>query len=208
MNIHVIGGGMVGANSYLLTADKGSKGILIDAGCSISALKKEVEKHASGIAAVLLTHGHFDHITTLEKIKELYNPKVYIHKDDAKMLGDAHENMSDRFMRKVIAFDEADVLVKDGDELDIEGIKIKVIHTPGHSMGCVIYVIGDNAFTGDTLFKGSIGRFDFPHSNFEMLLNSLITIKKELPNNMKVYPGHGKSTTMAEEMAHNIHLQF
>lgn len=208
METHVIGGGMMAANAYLLVAEKGAPGVLIDAGCSTSTLNREVEKHAEGISAVLLTHGHFDHLAALEKIVEQYNPKVYIHENDADMLKDGSENMSDRFMRKSISLNDADVLIKDGDEISIEGIDIKVLHTPGHTMGCCVFLSGGNAFTGDTLFKGSIGRFDFPHSDFESLLTSLNKLKDTLPRETVVYPGHGKHTTMAEELLKNPHLQF
>ncbi|MBN2879359.1 MAG: MBL fold metallo-hydrolase [Clostridia bacterium] len=208
MNIHIIGGCLLSANAYLLIAEEGAPGILIDAGCSISALSREIEKHASGLAAVFLTHGHFDHIASIDKVKEKYNPKIYIHENDASLVKNAEENMSDTFMRKSISFDKIDVLMRDGDEFSVEGIGIKVMHTPGHSMGSCIFIIGNNAFSGDTLFKGSIGRFDFPHSDFKSLLASLTRIKETLPNDMVIYPGHGRSTTMADELNKNPHLQF
>ncbi len=208
MNIYTIGGGMLSANAYLLVSEKGAKGVLIDAGCSISSLSKEVEKHTSGVSAVLLTHGHFDHITTLEKIIELYNPEIYIHENDAEMLKNSHENMSDRFMRKSISIDNTFSILKGGEKLSIEGIDINVMHTPGHSMGSCVFWSDDVAFTGDTLFKGSIGRFDFPHSDFESLIKSLNKIKNTFKKDTIIYPGHGKSTVMAEELNHNPHLHF
>jgi len=208
MEIYTIDGGMLSANSYLIVAKEGAKGVLIDAGCSISSLNKEIEKHTSGLSAVLLTHGHFDHITVLEKIKAQYNPKIYIQKNDAQMLKDPHENMSDRFMRKVMILDEADVLLEDGDNVSIEGLDIKVIHTPGHSMGSSLFLVEGYCFSGDTLFKGSIGRYDFPHSDFESLIASLIKIKETLPNDTVIYPGHGRKTTMEKELSTNPHLQF
>ena len=208
MEVYVVSGGMFAANAYLVVSHEGSPGVLIDAGCPIAALEKEVEKHADGIAAVLLTHGHFDHIVTLGKIKELYNPKVYIHENDAKMLTDARENMSDRFHRSNLSFGEADVKFKDGDVFSIEGLDFTVLHTPGHSMGSSIFIIENYAFSGDTLFKGSIGRFDFPHSDFESLINSLQKIKEKISEDTVILPGHGKKTTMADELSKNPHLQF
>ena len=208
MNVYTIEGGMLYANSYLVVNQPGEKGVLIDAGCSIAALNKEVEKHTDGIAAVLLTHAHFDHIVTIEKIIEIFSPKIYIHKNDLEMLKNPTENMSDRFLRKHIELKNADVVFSDGDEFDIEGIKIKAMHTPGHTMGSCIYLAEDKAFSGDTLFKGTVGRFDFPHSDFESLLKSLVSIKKEISPETIIYPGHGKKTTMKEELLHNPHLQF
>ncbi len=208
MEIYVVGGGILAANAYLIAEHAGAPGVLIDAGCGIPSLTKEVEKHTDGIAAVLLTHGHFDHIMALEKIKEIYNPKIYIHENDADMLMDASENMSDRFIRKPLNLDKADVKFKDGDEIGVAGLNFKVFHTPGHTMGSSIFMIDSYAFSGDTLFKGSIGRFDFPHSDFESLVSSLERIKKEIPKETIIYPGHGKKTTMAEELAKNPHLQF
>ena len=208
VEIYVVGGGMLGANAYLLVEKEGAPGVLIDAGCSISNLNKEVERHADGISAVLLTHGHFDHIASLGKIIENYNPKIYIHKNDASMLNDPKENMSDRYTRKGILLKDADVIVSDGDKLNIEGIEIDVMHTPGHTMGSCIFLADNHAFAGDTLFKGSIGRFDFPHSDFESMIRSLAKIKKELPKDTIVYPGHGQSTTMGVELEKNPHLQF
>jgi len=208
VEIYVVGGGMLGANAYLLVSDEGAPGVLIDAGCSISNLSKEVERHASGIAAVLLTHGHFDHIAALEKIIEKYDPKIYIHKNDADMLQDPKENMSDRFIRQGISLKDADVVIDDGDKLSIEGIEISVLHTPGHTMGSCIFIVDNHAFAGDTLFKGSIGRYDFPHSDYDSMVNSLHKIKKTLPKDTIVYPGHGQNTTMEVELAKNPYLQF
>lgn len=208
MEIYVVGGGMLGANAYLLVAEQGAPGVLIDAGCSMSNLSKEVDKHADGISAVLLTHGHFDHIASLGKIIEKYDPKIYIHKNDAAMLKEPAENMSDRYTRKGISLKDADVIVEDGDKININGIDINVMHTPGHTMGSCIFIVDNHAFTGDTLFKGSIGRFDFPHSDFESMVKSLTRIKKEIPKDTIVYPGHGKSTTMGSELEKNPHLRF
>lgn len=208
MEIYVVGGGMLGANAYLLVAEEGAPGVLIDAGCSFSNLNKEVEKHADGISAVLLTHGHFDHIAALEKIIEKYDPKIYIHKNDADMLHKPSENMSDRFLRKVISLKEADVVFEDGDVFNIEGIDIKILHTPGHTMGSSVFLSENNAFAGDTLFKGSIGRYDFPHSSFEDMVESLNKIKKTLIKETVIYPGHGESTTMKEELLKNSFMQF
>ena len=208
MNVYTIEGGMLYANSYLLSAEQKAKGILIDAGCSISALNKEVEKYTDGIAAVLLTHAHFDHIVGIEKILEQYNPKIYIHENDLEMLKTPSDNMSDRFLRKHIQLKGADVVFTDGAEFEIEGIKIKVMHTPGHTMGSCIYLAEGSAFSGDTLFKGTVGRFDFAHSDFESLLNSLVKIKNNIPPETVIYPGHGKKTTLKDELINNPHLRF
>lgn len=208
MEIYEVGGGMLGAKAYLLVSQDGAPGVLVDAGCGFSNLNKEVESHANGIAAVLLTHGHFDHIVSLGKIIEKYDPKIYIHKDDAIMLKDPKENMSDRYTREGISLKDADVIITDGDLLNIGGIKINVMHTPGHTMGSCIFVVDNHGFAGDTLFKGGIGRFDFPHSDYEAMMSSLTKIKNELSVDTIVYPGHGENTTMGAELEKNPYLQF
>lgn len=208
MDTHIIKLGILGANSYLLCTSPDKPAILIDAGCNVHKVFHIVDKNASGIAAVFLTHGHFDHIHHIDEIRKKYNPKVYLHKDDAHMLIDPKENLSDKFPVKNLIHKEADILINDGDEYTVEGIKIKVMHTPGHTMGSCVFLVDGYAYTGDTLFCNSIGRFDFPHSDFKMMLTSLHNIKTLIPKTTKIYPGHGKSTILKDEIEKNPHLQF
>ena len=147
-------------------------------------------------SAVLLTHGHFDHVGAVKSLKEKYNIKVYMNSDDLELLS---------FMRTK-DFD-IDVDIKNLEEIFVGNIKIKCIKTPGHSKGSVCYIIDDFLFSGDTLFAGSIGRCDLPGGSPVALLNTLSTIVVKLDDKFIVLPGHGEKSTIAEEKSRNLYLK-
>ena len=184
------------SNSYVIT--NGNDAILIDCGLSNSLINKIKELY--DVKAILLTHGHYDHIDGLRYFKDI---DIYIHKDEEEFLYDSNLNLY-HFMNKD-SYNKGDFkihLLNDGDILDLIGYQIKVIHTPGHTKGSVCYIIGDNMFTGDTLFKLSAGRTDFSTGNFRELKNSLDKLKN-LNYDYHIYPGHEDESSLFFEIKNN-----
>jgi glyoxylase-like metal-dependent hydrolase (beta-lactamase superfamily II) len=157
---------------------------------------------------ILLTHGHFDHMLGVEKFRQEFSAKVVIHSLDEDKLSSAQKSLYSHFDRDgEFASTSADIVVGDGDTLSFAGESIGVIHTPGHTKGGVCYKIRDLLFTGDTLFKGTIGRTDFFDSDQMEMLESLIKLDK-LDMNYKIYPGHEGVTTLDFEKQTNKYMKL
>lgn len=202
--------GDLGVNTYLYNF-KDNDITIIDPGSDSDKIESTILAHNYTPKAILLTHGHFDHIGAVKKLKESYNIPVYIHREDATFLGDGSEKRHKEMFQALggsakfyfdnyfVKNDNVDYELNDGEQLDNYGLKI--IHTPGHSPGSVCFYSKENSvvFTGDTMFKGGMGRTDFPEGNYPQLLESLEKLKA-LPKETLVYPGHGGSTTIKEEV--------
>ena len=194
MNIVRFKCGPILACSYLLYNDGAKDAILIDAGGDIEKILRIAEENKVKISAVLLTHGHFDHTGACFALQNL-GAKIFIHKNDEKLV--TTDEGTCGFNIKIDNF-TPDVLFDGGEELVLCGIKIKVIHTPGHTSGGVCYMIENNLFTGDTLFLGSYGRVDLG-GNINELKNSIINVLFKIDSDYDVYPGHERSTTLSRE---------
>nr|NGX57047.1 putative metallo-hydrolase [Candidatus Anoxychlamydiales bacterium] len=157
-----------------------------------------VKKNNLKLDKILLTHSHYDHIADVKSLKDQLDPSIYIHKLDSKNLIDPGSDKT--FSMFHIDGIDPDFFIKENDLINIGDIIFRVIHTPGHTPGGVCYLIEkDNIlFSGDTLFKGSYGRVDFPGSDKELMIDSLVKLSKLNPNTT-VYPGHGSKTTIEEE---------
>ncbi len=204
MKLYHLTTGLLGVNSYFLVNEETKNAILIDGGESYKSIKKASEDLGVKITTLLLTHAHFDHAGNAKALQD-DGIKVYISSVDApKLKNDL--NLASDFGRKFECLD-ADHLFNDGDELNIEEIKIKVILTPGHTDGSVTFLVGDMLFTGDTLFRCSIGRSDFPTGNKDVLINS---VKKlfNLQGDYRVYPGHEDFTTLSYERENNAFVDY
>lgn len=187
------------SNSYLVTND--NKAILIDCGLEKWMIDDINKKYQ--IEAILLTHGHYDHIDGLRYFKE---KDIYIHELEEEFLYNDSYNLYYLMGKKSYKRNELKIkLVHDGDELDLIDLKIKVIHTPGHTRGGVCYLIGNDLFTGDTLFNLSVGRTDFPTGDFLTLRDSLYKLKM-LGHDYHVYPGHDDETSLLFEIENNRYL--
>lgn len=187
-------------NSYLVIND-GQEGILID--CASSDLINKIDKLGVSVKTVLLTHGHFDHVTGCRAFAEDYASFYCGEKE--KPLIFSKEYLGIFGGVKVPRF-EINRELTDGDEFELCGLNIKVISTPGHTAGSVCYLIGDCLFTGDTLFRGGVGRTDLPGGNTAELLKSLKKLAS-LKGDYKVYCGHGEDTTLDFERLHNPYLR-
>lgn len=196
-----------GANCWLLINNAGES-IIIDPSADIADVKRAYASRELDIRKlkfIILTHGHFDHIIGLRELKSETGAKVCVHAEDAECLTDSNKNLYMYFFREDITFDEADVILTDGDEITLCDIKLKVIHTPGHTKGSSCFYTGEVLFSGDTLFDRSIGRTDLYGGSFGQLNESLKKLK-QLPPEVTVYPGHGSITTIEKQIKFNQYL--
>ena len=194
--------GPMEANCYILYNPDKREGLIIDPGAEGSHLIKFIKQEKISINYIVNTHGHPDHIGANRKIKEHTNAPILIHQYDAPMLAKSGSVLSLIFFPLESSSPAADTFIKDGDLIECAGMKLKVLHTPGHTPGGISLLIDDSIFTGDTLFSGSIGRSDLPGGSQEVLLNSIKKILS-LDENLIIYPGHGPATTVGQELHSN-----
>ncbi len=210
MKIDCVVLGAYETNCYVLRSSQAAKDcLIIDAGLEADELTNFLKERQLNPVGVVLTHGHIDHIAGVAALRESYpDIKVYIHQLDAKMLTEAQSNLS------VIAggqfsTEPADFILEDESIIDEAGIKLQVMHTPGHTPGGICLYSKDEGavFTDDTLFAESIGRTDFPKGSMPELLKSIKDKLFSLPGETVVFPGHGPITTLGREKTHNRFLQ-
>lgn len=203
----------VGANTYVIF-NENNEVFVVDPGFSNNnQVIDHIKKLNKKIKAILITHGHYDHIYALEDLVKLYpNAKVYISSNEKDFLTSPDLNLSanSEFGEiKLINFLPNNLVeVDDEDIINVCGYKIKVIATPFHTKGSVCYFIEDEKllFSGDTLFYSTIGRSDLPTGTSRTIESSLLKLKK-LPKDVKLYPGHGPISTLDREKAHNAYLK-
>lgn len=201
MKIECIPVGELEVNCYLLT--EGSSAVIIDPGASFELLVKKIEGQNLTLKAIILTHGHFDHIGAVAKLSEKFAAPVYAHKGDEEMLTDNEKSLAKGFGCSVDPC-KIDVYLEDESTVEIGGIKFDVYHTPGHSGGGVCLYTNGTLFTGDLLFKNSIGRFD--RGDLRTELKSLKRVMDTFDDATVVYAGHGESTTIGEERRYNPYI--
>jgi hydroxyacylglutathione hydrolase len=209
--------GMLQCNCYVLAQRPGSDAIVVDPGQrAMAQLRRILDEHRLTPAAVLLTHGHIDHIWSAQKVADTYGCPAYIHPEDRFMLTDPIKDFGPRIGQLLFGamFREPKQVVeldRDGDKIDLGGITVAVDHTPGHTRGSVVFRVenGPNelVFTGDTLFQKSVGRTDLPGGSGRDLLGSIVTKLLVLDDDTVVLPGHGESTTIGAERRSNPFLE-
>ncbi len=193
--------GQLGTNCYVLGEKHAA---IVDAPANCDGIISYLEKENLTLEAILVTHGHFDHVSALCELREKTGAKVYMHKDDITMLGDMEKSLG--FMTgETPAKCDVDVVLEGGEEIVFGDEKVEVLHTPGHSQGSVTY-IGDNvAFCGDLIFYESIGRYDY--GNFCDEMNSIKKLFEKIEHDTLLLPGHGEATTKEHEERYNPYLQ-
>lgn len=195
--------GMMGTNSYLVI--EGNKALIVDLGGYSDRLTEYLDENGLTLEYILLTHGHFDHISGIGRLSEKTGAKICISAEDEIMLTDNRKNGSADFRIPFDEVAEADIVFSDGDIFEFEGIQIKVIATPGHTKGGVCYLIEDEKilFSGDSLFRLSIGRTDLYGGDMRVLLRSLKEKILVLDDDITVCPGHGELTSIGFEKENN-----
>ena len=203
MDIKCFALGSLAANCYLVkTKDLAA---VIDPFECDDRIERFFEENLSLERYVLLTHCHFDHMLGASDLREKYGAKIAIGEYDAKGLTDDSLSLTWMVGLGQTPFN-ADLLLSDREVIKAGGTEIEVIHTPGHTVGSVCYRLEDVVFTGDTLFKQSIGRTDFPTGNYLQMKQSLEKLKTLSNADLKIYPGHGDATTIKKEIESNPYM--
>ncbi|WP_027634076.1 MBL fold metallo-hydrolase [Clostridium hydrogeniformans] len=201
MFIKRIPAGIYAANCYIVMDEISKDIILIDIGGDAEDIIKEVKNLNGNVRGIILTHGHVDHVSGVLDFKEEYDVPVYLsHKDEELMIQGTYIYGSFNDKR-------ADFSLKEGEVITLGSIKINVLETPGHTPGGVSFIIEDNVFTGDSLFYGSIGRTDLSGGNYGELIDSIKDKLLVLPEETKVYSGHGPMSTVGNEKRSNPFLR-
>ncbi|MDK7376341.1 MBL fold metallo-hydrolase [Peptoniphilus harei] len=191
-------------NCFILF-DENKDAFVVDPGGSSENIIEAIDKNELNIKYILLTHGHFDHVGAVAALVKKYKAPVYMSKDDRAFLESPKEVRASSFGMQIEAAD-VDVFVKEGDEIPFSEGTIKVIETPGHTLGSVCYLFENYLFAGDTLFNGSIGRTDFPESDHSLMIESLKKLKK-LDDEIYVLSGHGPESQISYEKMTNPYLR-
>ena len=202
--------GTIFTNCYIVGCSETLEGLIIDPGfdrdSEAGRVLEKVDQHHLEIKYIVNTHGHPDHTAGNRILKEATGAPILIHELDAPKLTDASKNLSELFGLRVTS-PPADQVLREGDVVRVGKVKLKVLHTPGHSKGSISLLGNKVVFTGDTLFAGSIGRYDFPDASFREIMSSIKRLAM-LPDHVKVYPGHGPTSTIGEEKRSNPFLQM
>ncbi len=193
--------GVMHVNCYTVYCSGTKHGIIIDPGANLNTIIQTTTELGIKPDAVVLTHAHFDHIVHAEDIRKMYNIPIVVHEAEKEILKNPDMNMSSSFMHLPISLD-ADVVVKDGEYISFGDQRLKVIHTPGHTKGSMSLYADGVLFSGDTLFRDSYGRTDFPTGDAHILADSLKKLF-ELPDDTIVNPGHNDVTTIGREKQFN-----
>jgi len=209
--------GMLQCNCYVLAPKQGADAIVVDPGQrAMAPLRKILDENRLTPAAVLLTHGHVDHMWSAQKVGDTYGCPVFIHPEDREMLTDPIKGLGPRLAQRALStmFREPRQVVeldRDGDKVELGGVTVTVDHTPGHTRGSVVFRVAQGpselAFTGDTLFKQSIGRTDLYGGSGRDLLTSIVSKLLVLDDDTVVLPGHGPKSTIGAERRTNPFLE-
>ena len=199
--------GQIQTNCYFAINEATKETIVIDpADRPDSVLRKAVDEGLT-LKAIFLTHGHADHMLGVPELKAKLGIPVYACEAEKALLADPAQNLSPALFRTSVSF-AADVWVKDGQELEVAGMKFRVYGTPGHTPGGCCYYSAEAGvlFSGDTLFAGSVGRTDFPGGSMSALVRGIKEKLTPLPDETKVYPGHMEESTIGAERRYNPYL--
>ena len=200
--VSVLEVGPLAVNAYVVWHPETGKAVVVDPGDDGEVILGEVAARGLTVEKILLTHGHFDHVGAVALLRGRTGAPVHLHPDDAARMKTARRQGL-MFGLSVPDPPDPDVLVGEGDLVGFAGHSFRVVHTPGHTPGCVSYIAGGMAFVGDLIFAGSIGRTDLPGGSHERLLSSVREKIFTLPDETVLFPGHGPATTVGTEKRSN-----
>jgi len=205
--IETISVGPLETNCYVVAAGEGKPAAVIDPGDDVDKILQAVNSRNLKVTHIINTHGHYDHIGADSALATATGAKIYIHSLDANILSDSQSNLS-LFLGSDFKMNDETVKISDGDELDIGGLRLKIIHTPGHTPGGISLSTDNVIFVGDLIFSGSVGRTDLKGGDFDALMASISKIALNNPDSAKIYPGHGPSTTIGTEKENNPYIKI
>lgn len=203
MKIACYAAGSVGTNNYVVSDDNGNT-CIIDCDGSIAPLLNYIDQNKLSVSHILLTHGHYDHVGSVNELKEALGCTVVGAEKEMPLFTDPALNCSQFVGGPIIV--HPDVQVREGDTVTVGNMTFTVLETPGHTAGSICFVCGDVIFSGDTLFQGSCGRTDLPTGDWNDIKTSLQKLAA-LPGDYKVYSGHGPATTLDEERHSNPYMR-
>jgi len=193
--------GPLQVNCYLIADEKTLTGIIVDPGDEPDRIIELTKDLKVNIQYILCTHGHFDHIGAVGEIKDVFGAKIILHKEDLVV----YQNSYKIALTWGLSAEEQpmpDLLISEGEIIQLDGLMLNIINTPGHTPGSICAIGNGFILTGDTLFAGSIGRTDFPGGDYKKMGNSFRRLMS-LDRNLKIFPGHGPFSTIGQELATN-----
>lgn len=193
-------------NCYIVGDEATMEGIIIDPGDEAERILRKVASLGLKIGKIINTHGHVDHVCAVQAAKESLGAEFYLHPAERMHLPRLLESAT-MFGISGARIPDVDVDLSDGDLIAVGGLTLRVVHTPGHTPGHCILIVGDDAFCGDLIFAGSIGRTDFPGGDYPTIVASLESSILTLPDQCRLHPGHGPSTSVAVEKQFNPFLR-
>ncbi len=196
--------GMVVTNCYLLINEETREAAVVDPGAQAGYLLEECRRQELSLKAILLTHGHFDHIMAVPALQEATGARIYTACEEDSLLQDAEANLSGSWQKKPVTI-KADVLLQDEEEFSLFGSRVRMLLTPGHTAGSCCYYLPKERwlFSGDTLFYENYGRIDLPTARPARIAESIREKLFALADDTAVYPGHGESTDIGHEKKYN-----
>ncbi len=206
MLFHQLSLGRLGTNCYVLANESSKAAAIIDAPTNADAILDFFKERGYTLTDIVLTHGHYDHILALSALKEATGAKISIHENGVSFLTDSTYNLC-HYVGHTWTPMTPDRLLHNGDILNLGGEEFQVLHTPGHTADSICLCGNGILLSGDTLFRGSVGRADFPTGNLQQEIASIQKKLMCLPDGTPVYPGHGPATTIGAERKGNPYLQ-
>lgn len=195
-------------NTFLVYDENTKNGIIIDPGCPLAKIEKVTAEKGVTVKYIFLTHCHYDHIESLIPLKEKTGAEIVTGDKGCVNIGNPKINLSKEGLGYEISGISSDIILKDGEEFELDGLKLRCIYTPGHTDCCVCYLCENELFAGDTLFLRSCGRWDLPTGDFNVIEKSIKEKLYTLPDETAVHPGHGGDTTIGYEKKFNFCIKL
>ena len=199
--------GILGANCYLLINEETKDTVVVDPGGHSKKFTAYIEEEKLNLVAILLTHGHYDHMMAVNELRQEWKIPIFASKAEKETLSNPEINLSLEWEGRGYTV-EADEYLEDGQEIELAGSKIRMYLTPGHTEGSCCYYFEEEELlmSGDTIFEGNCGRCDLPGGSFAQMQISLHKIIDHLPQEVQIYPGHGNETSIRHEKSYNPYL--